>query len=124
MGTSTVVHKYQYIDRKPNLAKNYYRLRQVDFDGEYSYSPIRVIDFSEYSDIEIYPNPANSIINISGIDKNSTIEVLDINSRIIDLDISYQNNKAIINIDRLPTSVYFIKIITNDKVEVFKIIKE
>ena len=124
MGTSTVVHKYQYIDRKPNLAKNYYRLRQVDFDGEYSYSPIRVIDFSEYSDIEIYPNPANSTINISGIDKNSTIEVLDINSRIIDLDISYQNNKAVINIDKLPTSIYFIKIITNDKVEVFKIIKE
>ncbi len=36
----------------------YYRIKQVDFDGTFSYSPIVKLDNNFASSIELYPNPA------------------------------------------------------------------
>ena len=44
---------------------NYYRLKQMDFDGQYEYSDIVNILFDETSkEVQIYPNPVTDELNI------------------------------------------------------------
>jgi len=46
---------------------NYYRVKQVDFDGKSSYSPIKTLSFNEVnSKISIYPNPTANYIEVEG----------------------------------------------------------
>jgi hypothetical protein len=58
-GNSFETQDYSFIDTAPNIGNNYYRLKQVDFDGHYEYSSIRHILFTanNKSALSIYPNP-------------------------------------------------------------------
>ena len=65
-GTTFATSNYTFIDKAP-LESNYYRLRQVDFDGTESYSNIRFVAFdneASESKYEIYPNPFTNDITI------------------------------------------------------------
>jgi hypothetical protein len=48
----------------PMGGNNYYRIRQVDFDGKYSYSGIREISFDNGIGIKSWPNPAIDELHI------------------------------------------------------------
>ena len=63
-GNSTSQLDYFVKDNSPLIGWNYYRLKQVDFDGEYSYSYTRNVNFSSNNDILIYPNPSENCITI------------------------------------------------------------
>lgn len=54
-GDSDVKIDYQTFDEKPFLGNNYYRLKQVDFDGKFEYSEIEVVHFRTVP-VEIFPS--------------------------------------------------------------------
>jgi hypothetical protein len=55
-GFSEELITYELIDPNPARGKNYYRLRQVDFDGTVSYSDIEVVLFDKgTNELELYP---------------------------------------------------------------------
>ena len=122
-GTTNELHNYSFIDKNPATGTNYYRLKQVDFDGKYSYSQIKSVNIKSTKSIEIYPNPSNGLVYINQIEEGSKIKLLDMNSRLINIDIQYNGSKAMLNLDRLPKSIYFIRIISNNKSQVFRIVK-
>jgi hypothetical protein len=67
-GTTTVLHKYSLLDQKPLSGLSYYRLKQVDFDGESTYS--KVISISNFPDQDqnellIYPIPVRDKLFLS-----------------------------------------------------------
>lgn len=81
-----------------------------------------------YSDIEtksgIYPNPAHDVVNV--INKNSgrsVIQLMDHNSRILQ-EIHSTSTNLKLNVANLSSGLYIIKIITGNKVQVQKFIKE
>ena len=52
------VNNYYLADEQPLSGMNFYRLRLIDKDGSYRYSPVRKINFgAAEDDIAIYPNP-------------------------------------------------------------------
>lgn len=57
-GTASEVISYSFMDNQPLNGKNHYRLKQVDFDGSFEYSPIKQVELSGQSHLIIYPNPA------------------------------------------------------------------
>jgi hypothetical protein len=60
--------EYSTVDNNPIIGKSYYRLKQTDFDGKFTYSNLKFIEFEKTDnkvDMVLYPNPANSILNIS-----------------------------------------------------------
>jgi hypothetical protein len=65
-GYSNSVQHYVHYDEQPWLGKNYYRLKQVDFDGTTTYSKIEVVIFERNAlaptagHMEVYPNPFES----------------------------------------------------------------
>lgn len=64
-GYSETVQEYFLPDLAPYRGINYYRLRQVDFDGEYELSDVRSAVFRSY-DISLYPNPATQHVWFKG----------------------------------------------------------
>lgn len=52
---------YSFLDRSPPAADELvYRIRQVDFDGAYSYSPVRAVAFSLPMNTSlVFPNPTS-----------------------------------------------------------------
>ncbi|WP_207495228.1 fibronectin type III domain-containing protein [Aridibaculum aurantiacum] len=58
---------YNFDDAKPFAGNSYYRLKQIDKDGKYAYSPIVLIKGTKPGAItisSIYPNPVKSDINM------------------------------------------------------------
>jgi len=59
-GTTSEVSHYEVFDRSPRVGKNYYRLKQTDFDGQFSYSDIVLVEFAAVGELlQVYPNPTN-----------------------------------------------------------------
>ncbi|MBK6915103.1 MAG: hypothetical protein IPH11_16085 [Ignavibacteriales bacterium] len=61
-GTSTEVHSYSYSIEKSFTGKQYFRLRQIDFDGKFEYSDVVEVDAGVPSIFELaqnFPNPFN-----------------------------------------------------------------
>jgi hypothetical protein len=62
---------YGLQDDSPQAGLNMYRLRQEDISGNITYSPVVTVEYAELSNsvannnINIYPNPAKSTINLS-----------------------------------------------------------
>jgi hypothetical protein len=57
--TGSAVHSYSFMDMSPLAGINYYRIRQKDIDGRFSYSSIRSLTFNEAAwGWSVFPNPA------------------------------------------------------------------
>jgi hypothetical protein len=57
-GNSTIQNDYSTVDESPSPGINYYRLKQVDFDGTISYSPIVAVEINSSNVFYVMPNPA------------------------------------------------------------------
>ena len=76
VGTSRFSNDYQYLDTRPNPGINYYRLRQIDFDGQESYSPIQAVEIDEIiHSFQLWPNPVADQLNLGELPEN-ILEVL------------------------------------------------
>jgi len=86
-GTTDERQTYTYTHINPANGNNYYRLRQVDFDGKESFSEIVVVKFtSKFDEVRVFPQPASSEATIylsSPAYESGTMTVYDINGRLI-----------------------------------------
>ena len=75
---------------------------------------------NEISDFEYYYNPFNDMLNMSSSEKLSNIQIFNIlGQKIIEEDINSYNHQ--INLTNLSTSIYFIKVESNNGVNTFKL---
>jgi hypothetical protein len=64
-GNSNRVRQYQWAHTTPKQGINYYRIRQTDRDGRYSYSKTVELQYHKNeSDIVIFPNPGKDKITV------------------------------------------------------------
>lgn len=75
-GNSEIIRDYNYGDAGPNaVGKVYYRLKQIDFNGQFTYSEIRTVNFENVIDYtqssySIAPNPVTDAFRISWTAEN------------------------------------------------------
>ena len=59
-GSTIQQQDYSFEHADPKFGVNYYRLKQIDYDGNYEYSPIVVVDNRNANQkFEIFPNPSH-----------------------------------------------------------------
>lgn len=84
-GNSLSQLDYTFIHRNPT--SDYYRLKQVDFDGKFDYSDVISVNrsaCSENNTLTVSPNPANTFIIIeTGNTQSQEIEIRDYSGRIM-----------------------------------------
>ncbi|MEL7427445.1 MAG: T9SS type A sorting domain-containing protein, partial [Bacteroidota bacterium] len=85
-GTSTQIQDYTFLDDSPSVGINYYRLKQIDFDGSYEYSEIiglRNEASGADSKLLVFPNPATISLNyrVTDLTVEQSIQLLDMLGR-------------------------------------------
>lgn len=63
-GNSNEEIRYAFIDEHPIQGINYYRLKQVDFNGQFTYSPIRSIRWNKNNPLSIHYNASQLSLKI------------------------------------------------------------
>lgn len=63
-GNSVQPIDYYFLDQDPIAGVTYYRLKQVDFDGKFSYSDIVAVKRLSAGEIVLTPNPVKDILNV------------------------------------------------------------
>lgn len=83
-GFSSTTKNYSFTDRDPVAGENFYRLRQVDLNGGYSFSEVVRVEFKPEEQLihKIYPNPVNQGRTVTlefylEGEENASITVLD-----------------------------------------------
>ena len=56
---------YTYTDERPVKGVNFYRLKQVDFDGQFSYSPVVSVTFGQAGGIRLAPQPVLDQLSVA-----------------------------------------------------------
>jgi hypothetical protein len=115
-GNSSIPLSYEFGDINNTKGISQYRLKQTDFDGTYSFSPIRSVrgDGQKTKTI-IYPNPsADGKVNVVFEDVNAIrdVSLMDMHGRVIRQWKAVSNNT--IQIDNLAPGFYTIRIINTN----------
>ncbi|MFK7809761.1 MAG: T9SS type A sorting domain-containing protein [Saprospiraceae bacterium] len=120
-GSGTTIEKKTYIfeDRSPQNGVNYYRIKQIDYDGQFEYSDILSIYFKEQKGEvgDFYPNPSKSgLVNLSynsKTDEEIRISVFDTTGKLVvnkNQRILKGENGLYFDFSDLNTGTYFVKI--------------
>ena len=121
IGNSTIDQSYKIIDDAPIKGLNYYRLKQIDVDGSFEHSEIKVVNIGGSSAvIELYPNPARNILYINGMNEsNFQVNVYNQLGSLVKT-INKSNNE--VDINAFPNGVYYFQIVSTQINQVEKIV--
>jgi hypothetical protein len=113
-GNSTHRNYYFSWDLRPYKGISYYRLKQVDFDGRYTYSHIQSVDMKGL--LSIYPNPSNGLFFVFGLSKSDSISItlINVNGVVITQDSFIKNGCATIDLSLQPDGIYYVKIVDGE----------
>ena len=119
-GTSFESHHYEYLDTKVAAGRSYYRLRQVDFDGNFTYSNVIAVDFEGSFTFSVFPNPVTGTdlnFQILGVKGTSAVaislfdqlgrNVLSTEAQVDELSGSVEGK---LSIDSLADGIYFFRV--------------
>lgn len=59
-GNSNVIHNYSSRDQHPFDGESYYRLKQTDYNGKYTYSSLARVSSLLNANFEVFPNPVSA----------------------------------------------------------------
>lgn len=106
-GYSTSTLDYSHIDKKPFNGTSYYRLKQVDKDGAFTYSSVRAVSDQPADVVKVYPLPAKNTFTVEAGKMNVTsIKVTDATGRQWELPFEKEDFFYTVDSKELPTGFY------------------
>jgi len=125
-GNSTTKWDYHYTDQNPYAGYSYYRLKQTDFDTNYSYS--KVVRISRESDAGIiaYPNPSSGTFVLVSPEEIPLERIKFVSTLGRSLPFSGKQSEKGIVIDpgEIAAGVYFIKVNTSTGVKSVRVVRK
>jgi len=118
-GNSSTPIDYVAVDPEPQPGLSYYRLKQTDYDGQYSYSQIEAVTFESQVEnkVLIFPNPTSGQITIVANDKEmAEFGVFDLQGGDLSHRINLNRNNTgnyTADLSALPSGVYTIRTTSN-----------
>jgi hypothetical protein len=119
-GNSNTSLYYSFTDEKPYSGTSYYRLKQTDFDSQYSYSNRVAVNIEGLEIISIFPNPSKGYIDYMIYSNKAgkiSIKILDLLGREIfnrDEAIEAGITKNAFNVSLLSKGVYLFQASSSD----------
>ncbi len=113
---------YTFADNTPLATTNYYRLKMMDKDGSFTYSPIRSLTINNSPlTISIYPNPAKDNLQVQIDSEEPTtlqMQVLSLEGKLLlsnSFSASEGSSLRSINISALQKGSYLLKVVSSNK---------
>jgi hypothetical protein len=122
-GTTQYQTTYRITDEQPLPGTSYYRLRQIDLDGTYSFSPVRTVKVDRFgSSLAVYPGRAaqewvvsTSLPAETLAQGPATVQVFDALGRVLPAPCTSDAARPgqwVLNLHSLPTGVYVVRLTT------------
>jgi hypothetical protein len=115
-GTSSTPLFYSCLDKHPYSGISYYRLRQNDFDGRFTYSDLRTIKTDHSITGILYPNPAKASYPVTvelPAEELVSILVMDASGKIIIDEMVNGLNESKYSFNQIDNAgIYLVRIIT------------
>ncbi len=106
-GTSESIADYMMVDRHPTVGNNFYRLRQVDYDGQTEvFNAIAISYRQPIKTLNLFPNPANDHFQVEGMSGNLEVKVFDLNGEIV-----IQTDRNDISTTSLEAGLYVVQVV-------------
>jgi hypothetical protein len=128
-GTSSNVNRYSFTDTNPKDGLSYYRITQVDFNGESSSSWVVAFTMDDLQNFSVFPNPTTGSFTLTknlSFQQNMEIEIRDITGKIVAIEtiIDAEGTFAkTFDIEHYPAGIYSVLIQTPSKTQLVKVIK-
>lgn len=133
-GNSIFPIDYSAEDHTPYAGINYYRLKQTDFDGTYTYSQIAAVDFISGAVLDdepftVFPNPAQTNVFINHVLKEDVQTIVSLCNEYGVLVLEEKQFlkrgpiSIMLNISSLPPGTYFLSVANMHSVFCGKVIK-
>lgn len=131
-GNSNNVLNYQFVDYTTFEKVIYYRLKQVDFDGVYTFSEIVAVKKTNEGEVNIYPNPAKEVLFLDINSKEEavyTVRYVNVLGAIVQEKIivgAGSNTYQLAEFKQLNSGIYFVQLINenNEVIKYQKIVKQ
>jgi hypothetical protein len=122
-GNSNSEISYSYVDNIYQKAVIQYRLKQVDINGNFEYSPIRIVKTEGLNSVTIFPNPSSGNVNIAFSNPELMYNVRLFNAEGKQVR-EWQNSNSLLSVQNLKPGFYLFRI--SDKltkvVEIHKLV--
>ncbi|NJN78336.1 MAG: T9SS type A sorting domain-containing protein [Saprospiraceae bacterium] len=130
-GTTVDASKYDFVDEAPAMV-SYYRLRQVDFDGNFENSNVVIVkrDRVANNEVTVYPVPVKDRLTVqyaTAANEDITITVIDVTGRkLITKNVTAieGENQFHIDFSELPAGSYFVRLQSDWNNTIKTVIKE
>ncbi|QQS29274.1 MAG: T9SS type A sorting domain-containing protein [Sphingobacteriales bacterium] len=117
-GTTTVTSSYQFLDQNAPSGISYYRVTQVDFDGQFSSTEIIALTRNRiaFGIGGVAPVPTSDFAQLTiNADENKTltVELYDVTGRMVSTqqaDVNDGVNTVTMDVRSLPAGMYFVKV--------------
>ena len=123
-GNTIQTQQYSYLDDQLTSGQYFYRLKQMDFDGQVEYSDVVVINWDDEADFQIslYPNPTVDQLNIRSnvASEDILVEIFNTNGQLL---FNNQLAQPSIDVSQLSQGTYFAKVATSNTQKVLRFIK-
>ena len=127
-GNSVSEVNYKVEDKRPLEGQSYYRIKQVDFNGEFSFSHIEIVSFQPFlSDLRCSPNPSDAYTYLESTRlTEGGFDIVVYNSLGMRIDVEYKKvGTDIIQLDFTdkPLGVYFVQLKQTKATKVVRFVK-
>ncbi|MBI1225637.1 MAG: T9SS type A sorting domain-containing protein [Bacteroidetes bacterium] len=112
-GTTQLEHEYRFMDNNPVLGLNYYRLQQLDYNGNFEYGPVKVVMCDNSSEILIYPTITDGELHIvipEGSSNETKLSIYNLSGRLVFSQAIDIAANAIINLPPLAQGQYIVSV--------------
>lgn len=112
-GNSQTEQRYDYWDFAPNPGINYYRLIQIDYDGQSEKSDIVSAIISEKFDFAAYPNPTKDIVNLDYHLEHLEVQKITVYDLLGRIQMHVPTDSKQIDLTSLPKGTYLIQMLVS-----------
>ncbi|PKV67266.1 Ig-like domain-containing protein [Pontibacter ramchanderi] len=129
VGTTSLRQDYNFLDTKAVSGTRYYRLKQVDFDGTTSFSPIRAVTLNaENATASAYPNPFDDavVVTLNGTEaRNVQVVLVDAMGKVLQQRTEETSGNSItVDMRGITTKgMYVLYVLDNNTKHTFKLMK-
>ena len=133
VGTTTEQQNYDFLDKTAWPGQNYYRLRQIDYDGAFEFSEVVIVNKPGLAGaMQVFPNPAYHEIFVYGkgwAESDQAIAKLTLfdafGQQVKYLEYTIQKDSPIpINVEELSNGIYFLEMRVGQQTYKSKIVKQ
>ena len=132
-GNSSTEQRYQFTDVENNKwGTRYYRLKIIDLDDKFTYSPVRAVVFDNIIKWQVFPNPSSGLFNLvyqMNEGETVTVKVHDMNGKLVRHLHSLANGfvqKTTIDLNgqQFASGMYLLEVEGGEKKQVFRLLKQ